>query len=280
MPIVENWKPNAILSVEKVYGSSTSPILVDTDAGKGVLKLPAGCGGTERLVCEFVGSSLARWIDVPIPDFALIRVDADFVTMMCGIDEDLAEEADGFISKYEKAFPLTPSSLQDVKNKDVFTRLVFLDTWIRNEDRYFKRTGKSSSRNTDNVFLVENGQTKKPYNVKAIDHSEAFRDLSPEFEPGKHFGERAIRAPAVFGRFPEFDPHLDKDVAYQVADRLARIEVSEVQALFDWIPRSWKLNAKTRKAFVSFIVKRAAFVAETLPPKLFPTKSTLFDHAE
>ena len=101
---VDNWQPNAIIRVDHVYPTSTRPILVETDAGLGVLKLPAGCGGTERLICEFVGSSLAKCLDVSMPNFALFRTDSNFVEMMCGLDESLAEKADGFISQYENRF--------------------------------------------------------------------------------------------------------------------------------------------------------------------------------
>ena len=38
MAIVENWKPTVILGVEKVRGTSTSPIFVETDMGKGVVE--------------------------------------------------------------------------------------------------------------------------------------------------------------------------------------------------------------------------------------------------
>ena len=263
-----------------MYGTLTSPILVETDTGNGVLKLPAGCGGTDSLICEFVGASLARWIGVQTPDFALIRTDSSFVEMMRGLDESLAEEADGFISRYEEPLRFTPQSIQYVKNKDMFTRLVLFDTWIRNEDRYFKKTGKSSSRNTENILLVKNGQHKDSYTITAIDHAEAFREFQPKFEPEKHFGERAINDPAVFGRFPEFDPYLDWKVACRVVGRLMQVNEFEVQELFSRIPRSWALDEEIKKAFISFIVNRAAFVAENLPKKLFPDKIPLFKQTQ
>lgn len=273
---MENWKPNAIIGVERVFGTVTSPIYVQTNAGAGVLKLPIGCGSTDKLVCEFVGSSLAKWLGVQTPDFALIRTDRNFVEMMLGHDEDLAEVAYGFISRYEHSFPFTPQSIDDIQNKDFFTRIIFLDTWIRNPDRYCCRTGKSFSRNADNLFLVDDGRTKEPYTIKAIDHAEAFRDFSPTFELDEHFGNNVIDDETIYGNFPEFQSHLDWDVACQVADRLSRIETSEIRDLFKCLPKTWILDAKIKKAFISFIVKRADFLSTTLVKKLFPTQKTLF----
>jgi hypothetical protein len=270
------WKPTIITDVEHVYGTSTSPIRVNTDASKAVLKLPSGCGSTDRLICEFVGTSLARWLDVPTPDFALIRTDALFVELMRGRDESLAKKEDGFLSRYEIPWRVTPQSMREIENKDFFTKVIFLDTWIRNRDRYSTKTGESSSRNTDNLFIIENGQSKYPYTAKAIDHSEAFRNYDVTFEPKKHFGDNAINDPKIYGNFPEFMQYLDRDVADQTADRLRQVAVSTIQEIFKSIPKSWKLGTKTATAFVSFIVQRAAFVADTLVKKLFPIKIALF----
>ena len=259
-----------------MYGTRTSPVLVETNVGKAVLKLPAGCGSPDRLICEFIGTSLAKWLGVPTPDFALFRTGHDYVTLMQGIDEDLAKEEDGFISRYEKTFPFTPLSVQDIKNKGVLTKLVFLDTWIRNKDRYYKNTDESSTRNTTNIFLVENGQAKEPYFLKVIDHTEAFIGDSLGLELENHFGPAAICDPAIFGRFPEFDHYIDRNTAYRVADRLSGIKSPTVRAIFNRIPESWPLDAQLKKKFISFIVKRAAFVATTLPQVLFPNRTTLF----
>ncbi len=72
-------------------------------------------------------------------------------------------------------------------------------------------------------------------------------------------------------------------VAGQISDRLAAISESvESQTILDAVPTAWKLNAKAKKAFVSFIKKRATFVVNTLTKTLFPQQAdtkqnTLFD---
>jgi hypothetical protein len=188
--------------------------------------------------------------------------------MMSIINAPLAEQADGFISQYEQSFPLTPLSVKEVENKDIFTRLVFLDTWIRNADRFLKKSDGS----VNNIVLVENGQKRKPYTAKSIDYSEAFRDYSEKFDLKNHFGEQAINDPKVFGRLSFFDRHLDPHVAYEVAEQLRKVKADEIQAFLDEMPKSWDMKAKAKKAFVSFIVKRADIVSQTLVNKLFPNR--------
>lgn len=269
---MKNWKPNAIIGVEEIYGTSTSPIRVDTNVGKGILKIPSGCGGTDRLISEFIGSCLAKWLGIEMPNFTLIRTGSDFVKIMQVLDGTRAERADGFISQYEKAFSLTPQSIDDVENTDIFTKLVFLDTWTRNPDRFLKQTDGSAH----NILLVENGQKRKPYTAKAIDYSEAFRVYDEVFDMKNHFGTQAINDDRIFGQLAMFNQYLDPNVAEQVATQLANVNQDEIQLFMGEIPKSWNLNAKMKKAFVSFIVKRANFVAHTLINKLCLNKSLFF----
>lgn len=265
------WNPKSIIQIFRVLGTSTSPVHVETDEGEAILKLPSGCGGPDRLICEFVGTSLARLLDIPTPDFILFRTDPDFVELMLGHDKSMAEEADCFLSRFEHGVrPMLPGVVKEIRNKEVLTQLVFLDTWIRNEDRYFKKTDQSSSRHASNVFLVENGQKKEPYDIKAIDHSEAFKCYDHSLEPEKHFGTPAIEDPKVFGCFPEFVDFLDPNEAYEISRKLCSIGKKDVESILNRIPEPWGMPQTTKDAFCSFIIQRAASVATYLPKKLFP----------
>jgi hypothetical protein len=267
---VEDWNPTAIMETGRILGTSTSPVIVTTNQGKGILKLPTENGTADHLVCEFVGTSLARLLDIPTPDFKIFRTDMDFVEMMVGKGESsLAQVTDGFLSRFETAFPLIPGSVKDIENKDVLTKLVFLDTWIRNEDRYFRKTNEASSRNAENIFLVKNNLTPKTYIVKAIDHSEAFKNYSPTFEPDKHFSQEAIEDNKIFGLFPEFREFLDINVSYNISKRLPEIKRKEVKAILNQIPKSWNLDKETKESLLNFIIKRAKFISKTLASKLF-----------
>lgn len=268
------WNPKSIIQIIRVLGTSTSPVHVETDAGEAILKLPSGCGGPDRLICEFVGTSLARLLDIPTPDFILFRTDPDFVELMLGHDTSMAEEADCFLSRYENGRQMIPGAVKEIRNKEVLTQLVFLDTWIRNEDRYFKKTDQSSSRNASNVFLVENGQKKEPYDIKAIDHSEAFKCYDHSLEPEKHFGKQAIEDPRVLGCFSEFVEFLDPNEAYGISCKLSSIGKKDVENILNRIPESWGMADATKDAFCGFILQRAAFVATRLPKKLFPENIT------
>ncbi len=105
-----------IMKVEKVFGTSTSPVLLETDAGKGVLKLPSQCWNLDQVLCEYVGSGLARVIGVPTPDFALIHTDQDFVDLMEVLKFPCQSDEDGFISRFETVFSYDKYSAVHIRN--------------------------------------------------------------------------------------------------------------------------------------------------------------------
>ncbi len=157
------------------------------------------------------------------------------------------------------------------------TRLIYLDTWIRNEDRYFTKTGEAVDPNRGNLLLRENGRKDRPYDLIAIDHSEAFKNMALRLDPVEHFGEQAVNDPKVFGQFPEFDLFLDRDTAEQISEQLANIDEEGIQSIFEKVPVSWNLDTVTKQDFMSFIVSRTHFVAATLSAKLFSKRPSLFD---
>ena len=55
------------------FGSSTSPIRVDTDLGEGFLKSMGNPMGSAILVSELVSGELASWIGLKVPPFAIVN---------------------------------------------------------------------------------------------------------------------------------------------------------------------------------------------------------------
>jgi hypothetical protein len=67
MDDVALWNPTVILDVEDmILSSSTTPWIVNTDAGKAVYKSPYNPLGPHTLVCEYVGTCLAKMIGLPL----------------------------------------------------------------------------------------------------------------------------------------------------------------------------------------------------------------------
>ena len=72
------WRPSFIRRQEDALNTGTRAIKVVTDQGVGYLKALGDPEGPHVLVCELVGSRLARWFGLPTFEFGVIAVIAKY----------------------------------------------------------------------------------------------------------------------------------------------------------------------------------------------------------
>lgn len=278
------WQPKKILKMLEVYTSSTNVVRVVTDQGVGFLKVLNNPQGPHALACEWVGTSLARWLELSTFDFAIIDVSDQEKIRIQLSNGQVAESGPAFISLSETGGPWNGDSsvLDKINNRGDITRLVIFDTWIRNRDRYFSgdfdgKTENSPRYNYDNVFL---GRKTKgaPFTLRVMDHTHCFTgeavDLSRRLS-----NLNEINDSRIYGDFPEFRERFDRSVATDTIKKLQVIDRNIVMEIVNQIPLKWDVNSSVRCSLVDFIVQRAAFVADSIYKELFfPGK--LFDPHE
>ena len=71
------------------------------------------------------------------------------------------------------------------------------------------------------------------------------------------------------GYSPSFKSRLDAKEVLKAVNRLKTIQESEVKAHLATLPPAWEVNAAVKDAWCSLIVRRAAFVADTIVKPLF-----------
>jgi hypothetical protein len=151
---VNDWNPEKIISVATVLETSTKPIVVILDTGeKAVFKSPHNSTGPHSLVCDFVGTSLAKLLEIPTFMFCIFR-SKTLHLLTKDIFSGITPNESGLMTKWEDGSTWTesPTALKYIKNKNDITKIVFLDTWIRNKDRYFN-SESGVVKNTGNVFI-------------------------------------------------------------------------------------------------------------------------------
>lgn len=173
-----------------------------------------------------------------------------------------------FITRFEKgtSWGGDVRMLRDLLNPGDISRLVVLDTWIRNCDRY--RPEPNGRLNRDNVFLAWNSGGRKGLTLKAIDHTHAFtcgRQLT------KRLGQfDEVRDQTVFGRFPEFVPFLRREEVAACAAELSKMDAAKAAAVVGKVPNEWQVEEPVREAWARLIGDRAKFVAENIVSWLWP----------
>lgn len=102
----------------------------------------------------------------------------------------------------------------------------------------------------------------------AIDHTHCFGDASQFTTALSNIS--AVKDDRVFGLFPEFQGHLDKDALQAACDRLNGMTYEQIAPLVESIPDAWDVGLPVREAWVDLLLQRAAYVATSLVPKVFP----------
>lgn len=260
------WRPRTIHRFIRSFPTSTQVIRVETDAGEGYLKALGNPEGPHVLACELVGTLLAEWLGLRTLEHAIVWVaPEDELPMARG---GLAAPGPAFITKAVNGFPWggDEETLHSIRQLEDISRLVMLDTWIRNCDRYRPEPNRRANR--DNVFLAWETEPERELVLKAMDHTHAFtcgRELT------RRVGDMDnIRDTTIFGCFPEFRPFVHQEHVRGIASRLEQMDGAQAAQFVDRVPAEWQLEAPVREAWARFIVERAAFVAVNMASWLWP----------
>jgi hypothetical protein len=269
------WQPSVVRRFVQGFPSSARTALVETDAGLGYLKAMGAPEGPHTLAAELVGTQLAQWFGLSTLQFAIIALD-DIVEIPFLNNEGnrTGEGAAGpaFITRAESGDTWSgdEKQLRLVVNPQDISRLVVFDTWTLNCDRYSLPTLNLPQKpriNRNNVFLSEEAP-KGQFLLKAIDHTHCFtcgRVWTPKLSE-----ITMVKDTRLFGLFPEFWAFLDRNAVVQAVSDLGAIDRDTAAGMTRAIPREWEVAAEAADALVDLILRRAAFVAETIEQRIWP----------
>ena len=224
-----NWDATTIVGELRQLRTNSLVVVVETDRGQGYLKAANAAGNPHDLVCELVGTELARFLGVATFDYAIIRVPEPAPFRLHG--NPRVHPGYGFITRSSIGDQWSGqlSELRRVENVADFGRMVALDTWTLNCDRYRPPvSGRSARVNYGNVYLGRQEQPSRKLNLLAIDHGHCFKcdyDLTPAYLSGRE-NDREL-----YGLFPEFVSVARKDDALEAADRAANLQQAELSAI-------------------------------------------------
>jgi hypothetical protein len=268
------WQPTKVREVIRVLSTSTEPVEVLTDAGRAYLKHPMNREGAHALACEWLGTRLAEEFGLRTFETTKIAYDA---AAKIELSNGTANPAECFITKYVDGYPWNGSAshLQCLDYRDGLTSLVVLDTWLRNTDRRFVQGGQVH-RNNSNVFFAR-VPGKKWCSLIAMDFSQLLVPLWPRFDLA--MSDSLAADPQVFGLFQEFLPFLRRSPLLAAFDKMRGISGKDLLEIMEEIPDEWGIDEESRTATASFLVKRAAYVVESLLAKLETDAPQLQDSA-
>ena len=233
---------------------------VKTNATYGFLKAMGNRQGPHALACEFVGTSLALWFGLPVPDFAVLNLEQ--IDCFPLPRKAHTQPGPAFVSKFVpgQTWKQSVEELERLENPMDITRLVVFDNWVRNCDRHPPNLATRNP-NYRNVYLANTDSAERS-RLYAIDHTHCFdcgRDLSPGLAD---IGN--VRDEGVYGLFPEFAPFIDPGEIAWCGAMLKSLDPAIVHDLAATIPREWDVRDEARAALVELIVMRAGYLADKM----------------
>lgn len=251
----------------EVLRTSTKPVQVHTDDGLCLVKYLGNKQGREALVGELIGTELACNIGLKVPEFAIM----DFPLMDLGMGQNNPQQGPAFCSRWiSDVMTFSPESslLSNVRRKEDISKVVVLDTWLRNFDRFMSEAdGGASSQNLDNLLF---GPDKRKVEMIVIDHTHIIVDGGFDDQLGDTEIENEILdEEKIYGLFPQFVPYLNHKDVLEAIHLAAAIDRMAVRDLIGTVPDQWGLITGQRDFLEEFIYVRAQRLHEWLPQALF-----------
>lgn len=180
-----------------------------------------------------------------------------------------AEEGTAIAIRAESGAPWggTGEELRALVDPTELSRLVVLDTWLLNCDRYPPDLTKRRP-NHNNVFLSAEASPPGKFLLTAMDHTHCFtcgRELNATLSQIDR-----VKDPRVFGRFPQFNEFLRREKVEDAAARLSGLPRSVVETAVVEIPADWQLSNDARARLCDLVCDRADFVGRTIVESMFP----------
>jgi hypothetical protein len=232
-------------------GGSSSPVIVETRAGRFVLKLRGAGEGVPALIAEIIVAELAEQLGLPVPERALVELEADFKSDDHN-DElaDLLTRSVGLnvgLRLLDGARSPRPEELARLDD-DFALRVLWLDGLTLNLDR---------THANPNLLLWN----QRPW---LIDHGAALsfhHDWSQVTEDSPR--EVTSYATHVFGERAARLPRYDADLARTITAASIEAAVAQVPSDFFF---AGEAPFRARAAYSAFLWKRVRPPRPFVPP--------------
>ncbi len=271
--MADAWAPTTILFEIESYATNSLTVQVETDQGIGYLKCLTDKTDPTDLVCDLIGSRLAKLFGLTVPDFHLVPVAVDSPITLSGSAKVLPGA--GFISRKVTGEPLANNvaGLMCLANPQDLARLVVFDTWTVNCDRYRPASHPNGGRaNRGNLLLSRDGAPAGTFVLTLIDHGCCFRC---QYDLTRPRLQTAATDDTLYGCFPEFRGLVLKEDALRAGDELQSLMRDAISGALDDVPTEWGFTGTIRDALLDMLTQRQRRVRQIVDRR-FPA-ADMFD---
>jgi hypothetical protein len=235
-----------MIKFEREMGNGiTNPLLMRTSDDYYVVKYLGNEHGPRILVNELVCYKLARLLDIPIPDAALIKIDENALSLSPELQKLGVQPGLHFGSKLvSRAEPsIQPPLVALVKNKEDIPSIILFDQIIYNDDR---------TMNPGNLIV-----DLKNKRLLALDHSHTFRlgAIWNEIELKKIHENNLCLVKEFHGQ--NYKVLLKYVNGYnpfnKILQKIQKVSKEDIIWCTQQIPEEWELNNLDKDALIDFL---------------------------
>lgn len=265
-PFRNPWQPQVIRRVAELKETGTEVVEVVTNEGPGFVKFLGNREGPHVLAAEFVGTRLAGAMGLPILDWHVFQYDGlPEIRLPSG---DLAQAGSAWSTRKVEGFVWSGhvDDLAAVSNQSDIAKLVLLDQWVLNCDRY--RPAPKFRQNLNNVFFSREDSEAGKFRLLAMDHTHIFT-CGGELRPDMARLDR-VRDPLAYGLFPGFLKLLRREDAVAAVAAMVAVDEGVIRTIVAEIPTDWDVSQEIRAAMIDFLLQRRNSLATGFVTSIFP----------
>lgn len=154
---------HSIQTADKRYATQTNPVLIGCDdMNSYVCKYGDGNSFAQRLLCEYLAAQFMRVWQLPMPDFALIKINPNHIPPQFGIAPKSFNQT-CFGSKYSRQCEdlthpsyLNSSNFRTDFNKQILLKIALFDCWLSNDDRTAGNHNLMFDLSNNNILAIDN----------------------------------------------------------------------------------------------------------------------------
>lgn len=241
---------------KRITLGKTEPFLVHTDNGFYVVKHKNNVDGSRILVNELICYKLAKILDLPIPNAALIRINQKSIDADENLQHLKVKPGIHFGSEFIKKSQtyIQPPLLKKVVNQDDIPSIILFDQLIYNNDRASNPGNLIIDLKEKKILVIDHSH---PFKLGALWDKEQLESIHQDpicLIRDFHGQNYKVLLKYVNGHSP-FNKILHK---------LSTITQEDIDWCFEYIPEEWNINKEDIQGLKDFIRYRIEHVEDLL----------------
>jgi hypothetical protein len=239
--------------LEFFEGKSNNAHLISFDNGKQYIVKFLKKGQEKTLLNEWLGYSIARYMNLPIPPSRFVEIPKTFLKEMIQTEDILytsRQFATLYIPDCKNAHELQNPNI--IINSDQLAGIIILDYWLYNTDRTRK-----------NILFKE--ESNKNYHLHIIDHADSFGSFAWKKEDLQKIDQQNLLKSATHELIASFI--VDKNELYQQFNIIRAIPALLLKEILDFAPEDWLVTKDEKEEIIDFLLFRRENVLPTLIQK-------------